>query len=197
MGHRQRTEGRQPVPRLGTIILCLLVLSIAAAAPAVFAPTAAAQPPAVEGGPGAADAAVELARIRAVLERIAGSLERQAGDQRAELALRRLDVESERALRLERQLADLAADRQSLEDEHVRTRMQLLTMVSDAERPESPYTPEDVVDFREQNDLQVRLLEARMGELDRRMTELQNQLAERREAARGWESVVDRQLQRE
>ena len=174
---------------LGALAALLLLV---AGAPAVKAEQPAAEPQAVVDG-----GATELARIRMALERIATLLERQAGGQRAELAMRRLDFESERALRLERQIADLAANRDALEDERFRQQQQLLALVLDAERPESAYSGADVEHLREQIDLQVQLLESRMRELDRQTQELQNQLAERREAVRGWQSVIDRHLQEE
>lgn len=148
-----------------------------------------AQPPGEKPAGEGADS--ELARIRVTLERIAELLERQTEGQRVELALRRLDVESERVLRLERQIADVQAARDSLEDERFRMQSNLLAMIRAAERPETDVTQDDLANLREQSELQVGMVEARIGELDRRMLELQNRLAERRETVRSWEAFVD------
>lgn len=176
-----------------TAALVLLALPLVSALPASAQQEPA--PTAVAENAGAEDAGAELARIRVTLERIADLLERQTEGQRVELAMRRLDVESQRALRLEREIATLQSNRESLEDERFRMQSTLLAMTREAERPGTGMTEEDLANVREQSELQIGMVNARIGELDRRLQELQNQLADRRETVRSWESFVDRRLE--
>lgn len=175
-------------PGVGAALLFLLALA---------ALSTAAQPPAADETVAPPDSANELARIRAALERIADSLQRQNEGQKTELAMRRLDMESRAAERLEGEIASLVSSRDSLEDERFRMQGQLVAIARDAEEPDSAYTQQEVSRLREQFELQLGLLEARIAELDHRTGELRNQLAGHRDTARGWRSLIDRYLQNE
>lgn len=174
----------------------LLVLALAplpAPAGAVPGPD---QPAAEEAPPEAV--ASELARLNRTLSRIVELLERQTEGQRLDLALKRLEVESDRVSALEEELRRAESSKQSLEDEEFMLRTRFSSLAAEVEQAETETSVEQLRFLEQQAAQAERMLDriaSQVEEKERRILELQNELTRRRSDLQALQDRLDRQLE--
>lgn len=175
--------------RAARFALSLLVVLIASS------PTVAAQPDPPDQEPTAEPIAVaaQLGRLNTTLERIAGLLEQQLQGQRLDLMLKRVDVASRQVDSLEGELARLRSGRSSLTDERFRMQSRLEELAMEVEHSDPEALPAYEAMTREAERL-LKHLDTRIGEMDARILEAENELARHWGDLQALQDRLDREL---
>lgn len=183
-----------PRPLLARAVLALLLLPPLAG---LAGAPAAAQDPSAGSQAETPDVAEELVRLNRTLTRIADLMERQVEGQRLDLSLRRLAVESERVVNLERELQSAQASRTSLEEQQFAIRGRLTMLASELETMPADTPPEHLRDIERMTGEAQRMLDRFQSQReaqDQRILEIENELTRRRADLQALQDRLDRQL---
>jgi len=162
----------------------LLALTLAASS------FAQAAPPDAPAG----DLVEEVHRINVTLQAIQQLLEKQVETQSLDLLLKRSDLAARELSQFESRLRKAEDERRSLASDKARIETQIKAMEAELDS-NSPKLEEEEMDFiTAQIEGERTRTNQRLAELDREITELQNQLAARRKELQGWRDLTDRRL---
>jgi hypothetical protein len=143
------------------------------------------------------DLAKEIRDLNRSIQDIASLLREQLKKQQADVLMKRMEISGRALSELEQELRGAVAERNSLSDglKEVQARMDQLkdeaTLGSPAgSRPPDPGLIHEGAELA----LRERLVKERLAAAEQRVSELENDVAKRRDEIKGWEELVDTQL---
>lgn len=137
----------------------------------------------------------ELVKIHAVLEKIAVLLARQSDSTDLDLLMKRVQLGQSQSSDIERQIRDAEMHRQKLLDEKLELEVRIeVNEKTQQLASESGLTADMVESLTRTWEEQLKVSVQRLSVASAQISELQNRLAESSEAARGWQTVLDRRL---
>lgn len=137
----------------------------------------------------------ELVKIHAALEKIAALLARQSDATDLDLLMKRVQLGQSQAFEIERQISAAEAHRQKLLDEKLELEVRIEVNEKTQQLASERGLTADMVETLTRTwEEQLKVSVQRLAAASAQIAELQNRLAESSEAARGWQSVLDRRL---
>jgi hypothetical protein len=140
----------------------------------------------------------EVAELKQAVREIASALRELLKRQEISILMSRIEMEARSIAPLERDVRNGASERDSLTGEIKMMEARLESLGSEKEEgqrtPGARPSPDDLR-AKEEMTLRLRALKERLGSVELKLAEMENDLAKRQQGIREWEELVDKRLE--